>query len=265
MRTPRIQVRWLSPTWSTTTLGRRDAEQGRELALEPDRDVAETDRPMAGIEQRPGHDADRIGEVDDPRIRRGALADTVGDLQHDRDGAESLAEAARTRRLLPDAPAGQRDRLVREARRLAADTDLDEHEIGAVERAVEIAGDEELAVEALAGQHPPGHAADDVAALGVDVVQGELGHVDAVALAGEAGHELGRVRRAAADDRDLHPFTPVSVMPSTKAFWATKKRTITGSITSSVAAIVRFHCTWCMPRNWASPIDATQWSGFSPT
>ena len=31
-------------------LGRRDAEQGRELALEPDRDVAETDRPMAGIE-----------------------------------------------------------------------------------------------------------------------------------------------------------------------------------------------------------------------
>ena len=110
-----------------------------------------------------------------------------------------------------------------------------------------------------------GHAADDLAALGVDVVQGELGHVDPVALAREAGDELGRVGRAAADDRDLHPFTPVSVMPSTNAFWATKKRTITGSITSSVAAIVRFHCTWCMPRNWASPIDATQLSGFSPT
>ena len=150
-------------------------------------------------------------------------------------------------------PQAERDRLVREARRLAADADLDEHEIGAVERAVEIAGDEELAVEALAGQHPPGHAADDVAALGVDVVQGELGHVDAVALAGEAGHELGRVRRAAADDRDLHPFTPVSVMPSTNAFWATKKRTITGSITSSVAAIVRFHCTWCMPAELGEP------------
>ena len=190
---------------------------------------------------------------------RSAISSTTGTVR------SALREAAGARRLLADAAAGERDRLVGEPRRLAADADLDEHEVGAVEGAVEIAGDDELAVEALSVEHPRGHAADDLAPLGVDVVQGELGHVDPVALAREAGDELGRVGRPAADDRDLHPFTPVSVMPSTNAFWARKKTTITGSITSSVAAIVRFHCTWWRPRNCASPIDATQWSGFSPT
>ena len=228
MRTPRIQVRWLSPTWSTTTSAGGTPSREANWRWNP---IATLQRPTA---RWPASSSARVtmptGFVKSMihASERGALADAVGDLEHDRDGAESLAEAARTRRLLADAPAGQRDRLVREPRRLAADTDLDEHEIGAVERAVEIAGDEELAVEALAGQHPPGHAADDLATLGVDVVQDELGHVDAVALAREAGDELGRVGRAAADDRDLHPFTPVSVMPSTNAFWATKKRTITG-------------------------------------
>ena len=40
---------------------------------------------------------------------------------------------------------------------------------------------------------------------------------------------------------------------------------ITGAITSNVAAIVSGHCTWCRFRNCASPIDATQLFGFSPT
>ena len=162
-------------------------------------------------------------------------------------------------------PHGERDRLVGEAGRLAADPDLDEHEVGAVDGAVELAGDGELPLEPLPVEHPGRHAADDLATLGVDVVQDELGDVDAVAFAREPGDELGRVGRSAADDCDLHPFTPVSVIPSTNAFWATKNNTITGSMTSSVAAIVRFHCTWWRPRNWASPIEATQLSGFSPT
>ena len=78
----------------------------------------------------------------------------------------------------------------------------------------------------------------------VDVVQDELAHVDPLALARQARDELGRVRRAGADDRDLHPFTPVNVTPSTNAFCARKKMMITGAITISVAAIVRFHWTW---------------------
>ena len=72
----------------------------------------------------------------------------------------------------------------------------------------------------------------------------KLGHVQPLRLARQPGDELGRVGRAAADDRDLHPFTPVKVTPSTNAFCARKKMTITGAMKSSVAAMVRFHCTW---------------------
>ena len=56
--------------------------------------------------------------------------------------------------------------------------------------------------------------------------------------------ELRRVRRARADDSQFHPFTPVSVTPSTNAFCAAKNSAITGAMKSRVAAIVRFHCTW---------------------
>ena len=66
-----------------------------------------------------------------------------------------------------------------------------------------------------------------------------------------------------ADDRKLHPFTPVSVTPSTNAFCARKKTTTTGSMTSTVAAIVRFHCTWWSERNCERPIEVTQFAGFS--
>ena len=93
-------------------------------------------------------------------------------------------------------------------------------------------------------EHPSGEPADDFQPLRVDVLQGELRHVEPSALTREPGHELRRVGRAAADDRDLHPFTPVRVTPSTKARCARKKTMITGAMKSSVAAIVRFHCTW---------------------
>ncbi len=186
--------------------------------------------------------------------------------QHDGNRPKRLREAAGTGRLLTDAAAGERDGLVREARLLAADADLDQDEVGAVERAVEVAGHLQLAGVALPLQHPRGEAADHVAPLLVDVVQDELAHVDLVALPREPRDELGRVRRAAADDRDLHPlFTPVRVTPSTNARCARKKRISTGSITRIVAAITRFHCTWCSERNWESPIEMTQLSWFSPT
>ena len=96
---------------------------------------------MAGVEQRAGDDADRVGEVDDPGARRRALAHALGDLEHDRHGAQRLREAAGAGRLLPDAAAGERQRLVGEPRLLPADPDLDQHEVGAVDRAVEVVGD----------------------------------------------------------------------------------------------------------------------------
>ena len=104
---------------------------------------------MTGVEQRPRDDPDRVREVDDPCVGRGALADALRDLEHDRDRAQRLGEAPGAGRLLADAAAGERHGLVGEARRLAADANLDEHEIGAVDRAVELAGDDELAAEPL--------------------------------------------------------------------------------------------------------------------
>src|SRR6185369_5256374 len=78
-------------------------------------------------------------------------------------------------------------------------------------------------------------------------------------------HELGRVRRPGPDDGEPHPFTPVSVTPSTNARWARKNTMMIGAITSSVAAIVRFHWTWCSERNSERPIDRTQLCELSPT
>ncbi len=176
---------------------------------------------------------------------RGAL----GDLEHDRDGAQRLRQAAGAGRLLADAAAGERHGLVREPRLLAADADLDEDEVGAFDSAVEVVRDDELPLEALPLEHPRCHLTDDPAPLGVDVVQDELVDVDPGSLPRQPGDELGRVGRAAADDRDLHPFTPVSVTPSTNARCARKKRRTTGAMTISVAAIVRFHCTWWIVLN----------------
>ena len=148
-----------------------DAEQLRGEALEPDRDVAEPDRAVPGVEQAARDDPDRVREVDDPGVVGGELAHAGGDLEHDRDRAQRLAEPAGAGRLLADAAAGERDRLVGEPGLLPADAELDQDERGAVERAVEVVRDGELAVVAGRVEHPRGEPADDLAALGVDVVQ----------------------------------------------------------------------------------------------
>ena len=82
---------------------------------------------------------DRVGEVDDPRARRRALAHFLGDLEQHGHGAQRLGEAARAGRLLADRAELVGQRLVDEPSLLAADAQLDEHEIGAVERLVAVA------------------------------------------------------------------------------------------------------------------------------
>ncbi len=59
-------------------------------------------------------------------------------------------------------------------------------------------------------------------------------------------------------------FTPVKVTPCTNAFCAAKNSAMTGSMNSTVAAIVRFHCTWCWPRRLASATETVQALEFSP-
>ena len=43
----RTQVRWLSPTWSSWTRSGVDTEPCRQIALDPDGHVAQTDGPVA--------------------------------------------------------------------------------------------------------------------------------------------------------------------------------------------------------------------------
>ena len=172
------------------------------------------------------------------------LARPLRDREHDGNRAQRLREPARAGRLLADAAALERNRLVEESRRLAADPDLDQDRIRAVERSGEVVRLDQRPLESLAREHPPREPGHHSQPLQVDVVQRELVDRQPLPVAREPRHELGRVGRPGPDDRDLHPLTPVSVTPSTKARWARKNRMITGAITISVAAIVRFHCTW---------------------
>ena len=55
--TARSQVRWFRPTWSSDTAPGGTPSSDGEPALEADRHVAQPDRAVPGVEQRPGHDA----------------------------------------------------------------------------------------------------------------------------------------------------------------------------------------------------------------
>ena len=87
---------------------------------------------------------------------------------------------------------------------MTADAELHKDEGSTVESSVEVVRDLEPPGVARRGKHPLREAADDLPAFRVDVVEDELVQGDAFALPCEAGHELGRVGRAAADDGELH-------------------------------------------------------------
>ena len=100
--------------------------------------------------------------------------------------------------------------------------------------------------------------ADQLQPVDVRVDQRDLGEGKLVAQPCESVDQLRRVRRAAPDNGEFHPFTPVSVTPSMKTLWAKKNTMITGAVTSRVAAMVRFHCTLCSARKDASPTESVQ-------
>ena len=122
------------------------------------------------------------------------------DLEHNRDGAHRLREAARAGRLLSDAAAGERRRLVVQPRLLPPDPDLDQDVVGIRDRGVEIAGHLEPARITLPRKHPSRHASDDLAPPRIHVLKHEFVDVEAC----QSGDELRRVRGSAADDCDLH-------------------------------------------------------------
>ena len=135
-RTPTSHVRWLSPRWSSSI---RSGSTSSTFAKWRWKTIAALQRPTAlwpASSSAFVDDADGVREVDDPRVRR-SLARALGDVEHDRHRAERLREAAEARRLLADAAARDRHRLVDHARRLAADADLDQDGVGALDRLVE--------------------------------------------------------------------------------------------------------------------------------
>ena len=117
---------------------RLDAEPGGPAALEADRHVAEPDRAVAVVEERTRDDPDRVREVDDPGV--GQAADPFRDLEHDRHRAQRLREAAGAGRLLADAAARERQRLVGEPGLLSADADLHQHVVRVLDGPVEVVG-----------------------------------------------------------------------------------------------------------------------------
>ena len=209
-RTARTQVRWLSPTWSTTT---RAGSTPSSRANERWKPIATLQRPTA---RWPASSSARVtiptgfvkSTIQAPG--RGQLAHALGDLEHDRHGAHRLREAAGAGRLLADAAARERHGLVVQPRRLPADADLDEHEVGAVERAVEVVGRPRAAPRSPARSSIRARQpADDLAPLGVDVVQHELAHV-------EPSRSRTAPRRARACTSTRAPMT-ASFIPSPRS------------------------------------------------
>ena len=130
-------------------------------------------------------------------------------------------------------------------RGLAADPELQQHHVGVRDALDHVARVADHAGVPGAGEHAAGDAAHEGEALGIGVHEPQLVDRQERAQPREPVDELGGVGGAPSDDRDLHPypFTPENLMPSMNCFCARKNSTMTGSMTSTVAAIVRFHCT----------------------
>src|SRR6266536_2712475 len=178
-------------------------EVGGEPALEADGHVAQADRAVALVEQGLGDDPDRVGEVHQPGARGAAARGLLGQLQHDRDRPERLGEAARPGGLLADAPELERQRLVDQPLRLAADPELRDHEVGAVQRLLPPPGERQAPPEAGPRQHAAGEPAHHRQTLGLRVEEDELVHGQPCLAGGEALHQLRGVGAATPDHRDL--------------------------------------------------------------
>ena len=221
--TARTQVRWLRPTWSTAT---RSGATPSSRANERWKPIATLQSPTA---RWPASSSARV------TIPTGFVKSTIhapsAASSRTRSAISSTTGTVRIAFAKPPAPVvswpmqPQASGIVSSESRAAWPPTRIwiEHEVGAVERPVELAGHRERSrrspgASSIRRASPPTTSRRSR----VDVVQHELAHVDPLALAREPRHELGRVRRPAADHRDLHPFTPVSVTPSTKARWARK-------------------------------------------
>jgi len=196
----------------------RHLREPREEPLQPDRDVAQPDGTVPGVQQRTGHDAHRVREIHDPRAGRGASAGTLGGIQHHRHGPQRLREATGTGRLLAEAATLQRPRLVADPRRLAAHPQLQQHDVRVGDPGVQVGCRDDARRVTEPGQDPARHARDEPEPFGVRVHEDQLVYLQRVPKAADAVHQLRCVGGAPTHDGHLHPLTPVRLTPSTNAF-----------------------------------------------
>ncbi len=205
-----------------------DAEIVADTSLGPDGHVAQPHRPVSLVEQGLGHDPDRVGEVDQPGSRVGAGRHLLGQPEHDRHRAQRLGQAARAHGLLPEAAVPDGQGLVDVPGRLAADAELHDDEVGALERGMGIRCRCERAAPPACTEDALGQPAHDLAAHLARIQQDEIVDDHAVLQIAQTVDQFGGVRAPTADDGHLCPHaaqrnirpcpTPLPTAPAVLAF-----------------------------------------------
>ena len=174
-----------------------------DLVREVDRALAERDERHARV-RRHGlrEDVDRIGVVEDPRLRADVL-DVGEDALHRVDGPQRHEEAARPLRLLADDAVLERDALVQHTRRKAARPIARKNRIAVGEARTSIGRGRDREVEAARLRHALRQPADQVEPVGVEVDEHDFRALEVLALVDEARHRARAARGAAADIRHL--------------------------------------------------------------
>ena len=182
-----------------------DTEIVPEPSLGPDGDVAQAHGPVALVEQGLRHDPHRVGEVDQPRAGVGPGRHLLGQAEDDRHRPQRLGQPAGADGLLAQAPVADGKRLVDVAGRLAADAQLHDDEVGALEGGVRVGRRREGPAPSTRAQDALGEPTDDVAPHVARVEQDEVVDDHPVLQIAQAVDELGGVGAPAADDGHLCP------------------------------------------------------------
>ena len=172
-------------------------ERVRDLFEELGWRVADPDHPRGDRPHRLRNHADRVREVDDPGAWRGA-GDRARVLHHVRDRARRHRKPRRTDRLLTGDTVRQRDGLVADPVREAADANAGEDEVGARHAIVERRAEHDSTLRG----HPRGDAANRRQAVLVDVIERDL--VDRQIRSRQTVHEQRCSDARATDHRDFH-------------------------------------------------------------
>jgi len=127
----------------------------------------------------------------------------LGDVEDDGDGAQRLGEAAGACCFLADGRELEGQGLVEQPGLLAADPQLDDDEVGALQRLAPISRQRQNARPAAFCEYAAGKPTDNLESLRVHVQQEQLIDWKALGMTGEALDQFWRVGTAPADDCNL--------------------------------------------------------------